>query len=285
MVAITAAQGWRGADLDLAAYLKRIGYDGDTRPTLPVLQALHRAHVLSIPFENLEIILGRPLHVDLDSVQTKLVAADRGGYCFEHTGLFAAVLERLGFGVDAMLARVSMGTDDLRPQTHAVLRVTAEDDDREWLADVGFGGGPLHPLELRDGAETEQEGRRFRVVRRIGDMDTPVWTVYLHGEEGWVDQHSSWEAPQYPVDFKVANHYVSTSPGSPFTRRPFAQRLSPQRLNVLDGTTWRVIHPGGRTEEQQVPQAEVPALLADVFGIHLSAADAEALRRWTPPQA
>ncbi|MEV3923618.1 arylamine N-acetyltransferase family protein [Actinomadura coerulea] len=91
--------GWQGELLDLPAYLKRIGHDGGTAPTAATLRALHRAHVTSIPFENLEIMLGRPVDLSLDAVQAKLVERPRGGYCFEHNRLFAAVLERLGYEV------------------------------------------------------------------------------------------------------------------------------------------------------------------------------------------
>lgn len=285
MVPTTAAEGWRGAELDLAAYLRRIGYEGDTAPTVPVLRALHRAHVESIPFENLEIILGRGLQVDLDSVRRKLVAAPRGGYCFEHTALFAAALERLGFGAVAMMARVSMGSDSLRPNAHAVLRVTTGDDDRVWLADVGFGSGPLEPLELRDGARSEQDGWRYAVERFTGELDVPVWVVHEHGAEGWVDRHGTWQVPQYPIDFKVANHFVSTDPHSPFTQRPIVQRFSARAHESLDGTTWSTLSPDGTRTKREITQAEVPELLAEVFGVGLTPDDAATLRRWTPAAA
>src|SRR6516164_7620350 len=95
-------------NLDLPAYLDRVEYTGPCAPTTAVLQALHLAHVTHIPFENLDIQLGRPIRLDLESLQAKLVRARRGGYCFEHNTLFAAVLERLGFGVTRLAARVRL---------------------------------------------------------------------------------------------------------------------------------------------------------------------------------
>src|SRR5690242_2886518 len=95
--------------LDLDAYLKRIEYTGDLEPTYSVLEALHRAHTTHIPFENLDILLGRPILLDLASLQTKLVLGCRGGYCFEHNLLFAAVLERIGFSLIRLAARVHHG--------------------------------------------------------------------------------------------------------------------------------------------------------------------------------
>src|SRR5580700_725948 len=121
---------WAAGELDLAAYLRRIGYDADLAPTGPTLAGLHRAHVATIPFENADIMLGRGVAVDLPSIQDKLVKRHRGGYCFEHGSLLAAVLERLGYQVDRLLARVG-GEHDAR--THLVLRVHTGQDC--WLAD------------------------------------------------------------------------------------------------------------------------------------------------------
>src|SRR6266540_6553829 len=101
---------WSISALDLGAYLRRIGYDGETAPTGATLAALHRAHLGAIAFENLDIVLGRGIAVDLESVQAKLVHRGRGGYCYEHGLLFAAALERLGYSVERFLARV--GGDD-----------------------------------------------------------------------------------------------------------------------------------------------------------------------------
>ena len=116
---------WSAAKLDLDAYLRRIGFSGPAEPSEAALVALHRAHLAAIPFENLDIMLGRGVQVDLDSIQAKLVHARRGGYCFEHGQLFGAVLERLGFGVDRLLARVGPDGAPVPPRTHLTLRVTA----------------------------------------------------------------------------------------------------------------------------------------------------------------
>ncbi|GAA2614595.1 arylamine N-acetyltransferase [Actinomadura fulvescens] len=275
--------GWKGAELDLDAYLARIGFDGDRAPTPATLRALHRGHTTSIPFENLEIILGRPILLDLETLQDKLVRRRRGGYCYEHTTLFAAVLERLGFGLTALSARVTLGADGIRPATHAVLRVTAPGDDRVWLCDVGFGGGPLEPIEFADGTEVVQDGWRFRLERRTGALDTGLWVLHQYGAEGWVDRHTFTLNPQYALDYVVGSHYVSTSPRSPFTARPFAQRFSAEVHHVLDGTTWTTTRPDGSAETREVERSELPKLLAEVFDVPLDPADAERLGQASPP--
>src|SRR5262245_49690105 len=92
--------------IDLAAYFERISYAGDTSPSRATLEALHLAHATHIPFENLDVLLGRPIRLDLASLQAKLVRDRRGGYCFEQNRLFASVLESLGFAVTTLAARV-----------------------------------------------------------------------------------------------------------------------------------------------------------------------------------
>src|SRR5271169_2357064 len=104
--------------LDLAAYARRIGHPGELAPTLETLKNLHLAHATHIPFENLDILLGQPIRLDLESLWAKLVTGGRGGYCFEQNALFAAVLETIGFRVTRLAARVRMGAAQVRPRSH-----------------------------------------------------------------------------------------------------------------------------------------------------------------------
>ena len=138
---------WNIDRLDLSAYLRRIDYASEKTPTAQTLARLHRAHLAAIPFENLDIVLGRGVDVELDSVQAKLVHRRRGGYCYEHALLFAAVLERLGYAVDRSLARVGGDIERPRARTHMALQVRAGAE--RWLADVGFGSGLLEPIVLQ----------------------------------------------------------------------------------------------------------------------------------------
>lgn len=149
-----AGVGYR--ELHLAAYLERIEQPGPVAATGAALHALHRAHVAAIPFENVDVVLGRSLAVDPDGLQAKLVGSRRGGYCYEHATLFAAVLEEVGFGVQRLPARV--GGDRARPRarTHMALHVRGEDGD--WLADVGFGNALLEPLHWGDTGWHRQGG-------------------------------------------------------------------------------------------------------------------------------
>ncbi|GAA0259032.1 arylamine N-acetyltransferase [Actinomadura nitritigenes] len=276
--------GWQGDLLDLPAYLKRIGFDDDPRPDAATLRALHRAHVTAIPFENLEIMLGRPIGLDLATVQGKLVDRPRGGYCFEHNRLFAAVVEKIGFQVTALTGRVSMGSEKVLPGTHALLHVRTPgqgEHEPALLCDVGFGGGPLEPLEFPGSADIDQDGWGFRLRSGSSAAALPasaqVWEMQQRGADGWFRRHSFPMVEAFRVDFDVLNHYVATSPRSPFTRRPFVQRFSPEAHLVLDGTRLTVTRPSGASEARTVAPSRLPDVLAEDFGIVLADDDAPRL--------
>ncbi|MBQ1036762.1 arylamine N-acetyltransferase [Micromonospora sp. C81] len=120
--AIGPTTHWLIDALDLDAYLRRVGYRGPTTPDGMTLRNLHRAHIAAITFENLDVMLGRGVEVDLPRVQDKLVHAGRGGYCYEHGVLFGAVLQHLGYRVDRLLARTGDPAEQPRPRSHLVLR-------------------------------------------------------------------------------------------------------------------------------------------------------------------
>ncbi|MEV6550371.1 arylamine N-acetyltransferase [Streptomyces sp. NPDC051597] len=264
-------RGWSGDRLDLDAYLARIGYEGERAPTLEVLRGLQRAHVTSIPFENANAVLGKPVALDLETVQDRLVRGGRGGYCYEHVVLFASALERLGFAFTALIGRVTLGSDKILPATHALTGVRPADDDRLWLCDVGFGSGPLAPVEITDGAEVDLEGWRFRTRRVAGPLGVDQWWLDQYGQDGWTPRHTFTLTPQYPIDYTVGSHFVSTHSRSPFTARLFAQKFGADRLHQLDAATWRTVRPDGSATERTIEPAELGHVLADAFGITVEA--------------
>jgi len=212
---------------NLHAYLRRIGFSGDTRPSYPVLEALHLAHATHVPFENLDILLGRPIRLDLDSLQAKIVKGGRGGYCFEQNLLFAAALRELGFSVTNLAARVRHRAHQIRPRTHMLLLVRCDDD--AWIADVGFGGeGLLLPVPLRSKRETRQFVWTYRVVEDGGQ-----WVLQTLHSDSWADLYAFSLEPQELADFELANYYTSTHPDSRFVQTLTVQLPSPQARTTL----------------------------------------------------
>ena len=245
---------WRIEDLDLDAYLQRIGHSRP-EPSAESLHSLHRAHVLAIPFENIDVILGTHPGLGLDAIQAKLVGRQRGGYCYEHTLLFGAALERLGFEAVRRVARVQPHKSG--PRTHALLKVGV--DGQEFLADVGFGAGQLYPTPLKDGVLVDQGGWDHRLT-----LDGDVWTLSKQTADGWVPQHASNDEPVRPIDYDVYHHYVSTHSNSPFTGRPVVMRVADGVARRLIGDKLTVEYADGRTTERVVPGAELPDVLASL---------------------
>jgi N-hydroxyarylamine O-acetyltransferase len=251
--------------LDLDLYLARVGYTGDLTPNLGTLRSLHLAQATSIPFENLDILLGRSIKLDLGSVFDKLVRQRRGGYCFEQNTLFAAVLESIGFRVTRLGARVLMGTEHVRPRTHMLLAVEA--DGAFWLADVGFGGeGLLLPILLDQKEPAEQFGRAFRV-----DDRGPVMVLQTLHADGWFNLYAFTHEPQYAIDYVVANHYTSTHPDSIFVKALTVQRMSTQSRWVLRNYQLTEVNRDGDVIRHLGDDDALLAQLADVFGLHFPA--------------
>jgi N-hydroxyarylamine O-acetyltransferase len=244
---------WQTDVIDLAAYLDRVGQPGVDHASVEVLYRLHAAHVRSIPFENVDVILGTHAGLGLDAIQTKLVRRQRGGYCFEHALLFAAVLERLGFEVERRIARVQPHKSG--PRTHMLLAVRV--DGQEFLADVGFGAGMLHPMPLKDGAVVDQGGWDHRLTQ-----DGDRWTLEKRTADGWIPQHASTSEPQRPIDYEVAHHYVATHPNSPFSTKLVVMRLADGVSRRLVGTTLATEYADGRTIRRELAPADLGAALA-----------------------
>ena len=253
-----------GEALDLAAYLRRIGYAGELSPTRSTLDALHLAHATAIPFENLDILLGVPIKLDLASLQAKLVANGRGGYCFEQNALFAAVLERLGFAVTRLAARVRLGTDRVLPRTHMTLRVDV--GGAPLLADVGFGGdGLLLPVPL-DGRAMEQSAWTYRVRN-----ESRLWLLQSRRDDQWQSLYAFTDEPQLPVDYEVANHYTSTHPASRFTQVLTAQRIAPDARYILRDREYVEDRGAVGSTRTLGDDDEVVSVLGDVFGLSFPA--------------
>ncbi|MFJ2773086.1 arylamine N-acetyltransferase [Streptomyces sp. NPDC087300] len=265
---------WNGEELDIEAYAGRLGHTGELKPDLETLRALHRAHVAAIPFENLEMMLGRPVPLDLAALQDKLVRRRRGGYCYEQNLLFAAALERIGFAVTGLGARVRAGASVTRAVTHMLLKV--EVGAEEWHCDVGFGGdGLLEPIPMRDGAGVRQGEWRYRLDREPdGVLVLQTWR-----SDGWFDLYAYAGEARLPVDYVVMNHYTSTHPRSSFIRRPVVQKAGPQVRRSLVGDRLTVAHPDGSVDERDVPVDELTDVLAREFGVELDAEETATLIR------
>jgi N-hydroxyarylamine O-acetyltransferase len=251
---------------DLDSYLERIGLHGH-----PTLQELHRAHVCSIPFENLDPHRGIPVSLDERDLARKLVTERRGGYCFEHNLLLKLALEALDYEVDLILARVRVGAPygAIRPRSHLLLRVTA--DGSPWHLDVGFGvRTPLDPLPFGPGDPCEQSGWRFRVVPDGSELvlQSAIEPSFLHS--GWMDLYGFAPEPVPMVDVETGNWYTATHPRSPFVTGLIVASQQPdgRRTSLSDWDELALVDetPVRRTVTA-VTRDMVPGLLETRFGL------------------
>ncbi|MFW0796835.1 arylamine N-acetyltransferase [Gordonia sp. CPCC 205515] len=256
--------------VDLPAYLARVGHHDAVSPTRETLDALIAAHLRHIPFECIDPLMGVAVeHLDAKSLQDKLVARRRGGYCYEQNGLFRYVLSAIGFDVELLGGRVVWMKEPGGPppaETHQLLRVHIPDDPQPYLVDVGFGGQtPTQALRFVVDEEQDTDLDPFRIVAtddnrflaletRIGDDWRPV---YLFGT-----------APRPDIDSVVGSWFVSTHPGHPFNTGLSAAIIADGARWNLRGRHLAVHRPGSPTERREYQTAaEVLDLLTERFGI------------------
>jgi N-hydroxyarylamine O-acetyltransferase len=259
---------------DLDAYLRRIGWDGPRSADVATLRGLHLAHSWSIPFENLEALHSRAPSLEPRDLMAKLVHSRRGGYCFEHNLIFSCALEALGFRVTLLAARVAVGADRVenRPRSHMALLVTAADDPRPYLADVGFGavGALLEPVPLTAGTEFHGAGRRHRLVRTSHGGPLEMWTLeaYDRAVGAWEAQYAFTVEPFERSDYEMFNWFVGTSPRSPFTRRLYIQRATSDGHLLLEDCLLTETGADGTVRKRELAgEAEVRRVLDADFGI------------------
>lgn len=267
--------------VNVSRYFARIGYSGSGEPTLETLRALTQAHTQHIPFENLTPYTGSPVRLDLDALETKLVASARGGYCFEQNLLLCDVLRQLGFRVTGLAARVLWNaTPGLElPRTHMLVLV---DLGTPHLVDVGFGGLTLTGvLELRADVEQRTPHEDFRLLQ-----DDQEFIMQARVREEWRSLYRFDLQPQLATDYEPVNWYLSTHPESRFVKNLIAARSLPDRRYALLNRELAIHHLHGRTERRSLSDVdELMAVLARDFLIDVkgAAVSADELRRVFAP--
>lgn len=255
-----------GPELDLDAYLRRIDYSGPLDTTLHTLQGLVYRHTTSIAFENLNPLLGRPVSLELEALQQKLVRSGRGGYCYEQNGLFSKVLQRLGFPVTYLAARVvwNQPDDAPTPRSHMLLKVEVEGE--AYLVDVGFGAmTPTSGLRFTPDVEQTTPHEPFR-LQRAGDM--LLMQAAAGGE--WKSLYRFDFQEQLPADYEVANWYVSTHPQSIFTNNLIASRADTGRRHTLINRELNTYPLEGKPERRVLASTgEIREALEEVFRLRV----------------
>ncbi|MFD6894596.1 arylamine N-acetyltransferase [Rhodococcus sp. NPDC060086] len=258
-------ESWRTDLFDIPAYLSAVDVH-PAEPTLELLEELHGKHVRTFPFGNVDVLLGAHPGVAPDVVQNQLIRRRRGGYCFEHSQIFAAALEHLGFSVRRSLGRVHALSN---ARTHMTVIVTIAGD--RWLCDPGFGFSITGPIALKDGAVRVEGDREFG-MRELTDQGNTVWALNRGGKA----EHYADESPVHPADVRAGHFVTSREENSPFVNHLMVMRHMPYAHVTLTESARTVRAPGRETEHTELSVAEVVDTVLEL-GILLDEEEVDAL--------
>lgn len=250
------------SNMETEEYLERIGYKGPRQPTAETLRQLHRAHMLTVPFENLDIFLSRYITLDIPSFYDKIVRCRRGGFCYELNGLFGWLLEKLGFPVVKLSARVFDSGQPGPEFDHMVLLVDIQE---LYIADVGFGDSFIEPLRLNNQEKVMQQGKYYRLTNSDSGR-------ILHRREvksDWAPQYTFSLIPRQLSEFSTMCQYHQTSPKSFFTHKAICSLATIDgRITLSDN---RLILTSGKVHEELEVKGEKDyrTLLKKHFGINI----------------
>jgi N-hydroxyarylamine O-acetyltransferase len=258
-------------NFDQDAWLNRIGYQGSREPVLATLRGVVEAHAAAISYESIDVLLDRPPKLDLESLQRKMIAGGRGGYCFEQNILFRGGLRSLGFDVTSLQARVVRGLaiDAPRPMLHMVLQVDLAEG--RFLADVGFGNlAPTAPLLLSPDLEQDTPHELMRFIRMGDEL-----TLQSRLGDRWEHIYRVVPLPRVDAEYEICNWFTASHPDSPYRSNLIAARPGPGRTRItLFNARLNVRHATGEVERRTLnDKAEYRDVLAKMFGLALSEAD------------
>jgi N-hydroxyarylamine O-acetyltransferase len=251
---------------DLDAYFERIGYTGQRTATRDTLEAVHALHPAAIPFENLNPLLGWPVALDVESLEAKMVAGGRGGWCFEHNTLFRHALEALGFSVTSLAARVLWNAaldSPIGPRSHMLLLVDL--NGLRYIADVGFGGNVLTaPLRLEPHIAQETPHEPHRLLPLENGF---VLEASLSGE--WKPFYRFTLEPQFPADYEVSNWYLCHHPSSFFRQVLMSARVTAEGRYALRNNALTIHRKNGTEKRTLADAAALRSCLESDFGLQL----------------
>jgi N-hydroxyarylamine O-acetyltransferase len=250
--------------VDVDRYLARIGYSGARDQSAEVLRGLHRRHLLTVPFENLDVARRRRIAIDEPALIRKVVDERRGGLCYELNGAFAALLRALGFEVALLSAGVARDAGGFGPDfDHLTLLAAVAGE--SWLADVGFGDSFVQPLRFEPGREQEDPAGLFRIAS-LGDG---AFVLERHQDNLWTPQYRFTLTPHTLDEYTGMCHYHQTSPRSSFTQKSICSRATDTGRITLSGRCLITTSKGQRDEHELTSDQEWRAALREHFGIGL----------------
>lgn len=260
-------------------YLTRIQMNKLMIPsaTLHTLQQIHKAHLTTIPFENLDIHTKNPIYLDKDSLIKKMIDNKRGGYCYESNELLALALEYLGFTVHRLVARALF--PEQRTRGHKILIVEFKDE--YWLTDVAFGGNSIYqPLKLpchqANMTYDMQNDDEYMLVLGLDKYRINTYCLKMKMNNTWVDLYAFNLFETLAIDFMILNHAMSTYFDSPFVKQRICAIYTEQGRKLLLDNVFKIRN-GSKNIEKYLTNHEYIDVLENEFGIYLSPAERQVL--------
>lgn len=261
--------------MDLAAYLDRIGITYIPSATIEDLAHIQHAHRLCIPFENLDVRLGRGISIEDKDIFDKLVTQRRGGYCFEHNALLLSALHYIGFKARPLLARVWLFARETPPKTHTLNLVTMGGE--EWITDAGFGSSYCPPMPLQEGAiRTGSDG----IVHRLAIDPDHGWMlqIKLAGQSEFKNEFSftlDWVAD---LDLAMSNHWTATAPLSRFLKNVIVNISTKEGMVSLNNNILKTVSGNDEMVQSLSDNVAIQNALNIYFNLDITLDDVKALR-------
>ncbi len=253
--------------MNILEYLSRIDYGAGLEAKADTLRGLQLAHLKTVPFENLDISLGRKINLDEPSLWEKIVVHKRGGFCYELNGFFAWLLREIGYEVTCFNARDDHEADDTFgiDFDHLTLMVRVPDQPTRWLVDVGWGDTFTQPVDIDNTSWQDQAQRAYKV-----DPFRDGYQLWQKGFDGKIERQYYFDliAHNFPGEYEATCLYHQTSPQSTFTKKRIISRLTEDGRISLDDEKLIVTQNGKRTETK-VREDERPVILREHFGFDL----------------
>jgi N-hydroxyarylamine O-acetyltransferase len=246
--------------MDVDAYLRRIEYYGPRVASPETLRGLHRQHLFTVPFENLDVPLGTPIRLDLRLIYEKIVNRRRGGFCYELNGLFGELLTAMGVSVEMLSARVRREDGGFGPEfDHMLLKVKLAEP---WLVDVGFGDSFVDPIVFRAGGADQVNGHRYMVLAVRKE-----WQLLREDEKGQVPLYAFRDVPHTLDDYQEMCTFHQVSPESHFTKNWICSRATPEGRITLANMRLIVTNGGSREEMQINSLGDLRRCLREYLGV------------------
>ena len=251
-------------------YLRRLQLAGEPGLNAVGLRKLQERHLLTVPFENLDIVVGKSLSLELEDILAKIVDRRRGGLCYELNAAFCWLLRSLGFEVKILSARVANSAGEWSiPFDHMCLEVRLE---KSWLVDVGFGDGFVHPLDLDDGNEIKQRGGIFQLV---DDADAKILQRYDRSAMKFMPLYRFGRESCRLEDFREACRHHETAEDSKFRKSSLVMMAAPDGRIMLSDEMLVLIRNARRDEYPIANQDAFKYELKRLFGVSLVSVEDE----------